>query len=101
MSSHFLYELKARLEHAVKIVEPTMFKAEVESILRDLCIEVDTYGAPGDEDPNVNVPGREYDADDKAEAMDIWEEPSKTMREAGAEPRNISKEERDKKLNDR
>ena len=51
MGSHFLYELKARLEHAVKIVEPTMFKAEVESILRDLCIEVDPYGTPGDEDP--------------------------------------------------
>ena len=49
----------------------------------------------------VTSPGRKYEADDKAEAMDIWEEPSKTMREAGAEPRNISKEERDKKLNDR
>lgn len=92
MSSHFLYELKARLEHAVKIVEPTMFKAEVESILRDLCIEVDPYGTPGDDDePNVTAEELSKDKHQGREPGpgEIWEEPSKSQREEGIKPRRI------------
>ncbi len=59
MASHFLYELKARLEHILKVNEghlkdPEMFKNEIESIYRDLCIEVDPYGTPGDDDEPIS-----------------------------------------------
>ena len=64
MASHFLYELKARLEHAVSIEEPLMFKAEVESILKDLKVEVNPYG-------------------------EIWEEPSKSQEAEGIKPKRV------------
>ena len=59
MTSHFLYELKARLEHILKVdkghlKDPEMFKNEIESIYRDLCIEVDPYGTPGDDDEPIS-----------------------------------------------
>jgi len=83
MANHFLYELKARLEHAVKIEEPLMFKAEVESILRDLQIEVDPYGTPGDEDPNVG-PGEPW-----VKPGEVWEEPSKSQEAEGIKRKRI------------
>jgi len=91
MASHFLYELKARLEHAVKIEEPLMFKAEVESILRDLCIEVDPYGTPGDEDPNVTAEELSKDKHQGREPGpgEIWEEPSKSQKEEGIKAKRI------------
>jgi hypothetical protein len=71
MANHFLYELKARLEHAVKIEEPILFKAEVESVLKDLKAEVDPY------------------ADDEHLKGEIWEEPSKSQKEEGIKAKRI------------
>ena len=64
MANHFLYELKARLEPAVKVEEPLLFKAEVEGILKDLQTEVNPYG-------------------------EIWEEPSKSQEAEGIKPKRV------------
>jgi|ETNmetMinimDraft_23_1059889.scaffolds.fasta_scaffold04268_14 hypothetical protein len=75
MSSHFLYEMKARLEHAVKIEEPLMFKAEVESILKDLQAEVDPFEC----DRGMS------ELDDQA----VWEEPSKSQEAEGIKRKKV------------
>ena len=69
-----------------------MFKNEIESIYRDLCIEVDPYGTPGDDDePNVTAEELSKDKHQGREPGpgEIWEEPSKSQREEGIKPRRI------------
>ncbi len=92
MANHFLYELKARLKYAVdEIKDEQDFRTAVESMYRDLCIEVDPYGTPGDEDPNVTAEELSKDKHQGREPGpgEIWEEPSKSQREEGIKPRRI------------